>query len=195
MITPRWQWQILRPKQFITLSFLGDISGHKKTSRRHSVSSVDGLRQENKNKLWWLERLICWFHGSSFKGFSIVFLPPDWLKLNHLKCRMKCGFQTFFSRHICSTVAETIGVTNYAASFGAKNVQKITFEAAEMILSPWNQQNRVNHFLNLHFPWLFPDLTENSLTSWYGFLVEAQIARLNLRNGTLLPQGVDLINL
>ena len=25
-----------------------------------------------------------------------------------------------FSRHICSTVAETIGVTNYAASFGAK---------------------------------------------------------------------------
>ena len=38
-----------------------------------------------------------------------------------------------FSRRICSTVAETIGVTNYTASSGAKNVQKTTFEAAEMM--------------------------------------------------------------
>ena len=29
-------------------------------------------------------------------------------------------FSDIFSRRICSTVAETIGVTNYAASFGAK---------------------------------------------------------------------------
>ena len=49
-------------------------------------------------------------------------------------------FSDIFSRHICSTVAETIGVTNNPASFGAKNVQKTTFEAAEMILGPWNQQ-------------------------------------------------------
>ena len=55
-----------------------------------------------------------------FKGFSLVFLLPDWLKLNHFKSRMECDFSDIFSRHICSTVAETIGVTNYAASFGAK---------------------------------------------------------------------------
>ena len=33
---------------------------------------------------------------------------------------MECGFSDISSRHICSTVAETIGVTNYAASFGTK---------------------------------------------------------------------------
>ena len=54
------------------------------------------------------------------KSFPLFFLLPDWLKLNHLKSRMECGFSDNFSRHICSTVAETIGMTNYAASFGAK---------------------------------------------------------------------------
>ena len=54
---------------------------------------------------------------------------------------MECGLSDIFSRYICSTVAETIGVTNYTASFFcAKNVQKTKFEAAEMILGPWNQQ-------------------------------------------------------
>ena len=72
------------------------------------------------------------------KAFLLFFPLPDWLKLNHLKSRMECGFQTFL-RHFCSTVAETIGLTNYTASFGAKNVQKTTFKAAEMILGPWNQ--------------------------------------------------------
>ena len=73
------------------------------------------------------------------KAFLLFFLLPDWLKLNHLKSRMGCIFR-HFSRHICSTVAETIGVTNFAACFGAKNVQKTIFEAAEMVLGPWNQQ-------------------------------------------------------
>ena len=54
------------------------------------------------------------------KAFPLLFLLPDWLKLNHLKSRMECGFSDIFPRHICSTVAEIIGVTNYAASFGAK---------------------------------------------------------------------------
>ena len=54
------------------------------------------------------------------KAFLLFFLFPDWLNLNHLKSRMECGFSDIFSLHICSTVAETIGVTNYAASFGAK---------------------------------------------------------------------------
>ena len=67
------------------------------------------------------------------KAFLLFFLLSDWLKLNHLKSRMECGFSDIFSRHFCSTVAETIGSTNYKASFGAKNVQKTTFKAAEMI--------------------------------------------------------------
>ena len=54
------------------------------------------------------------------KVFLLFFLLPDWLKLNHFKSRMECGFSDIFSRHFCSTVAETIGVTNYAAGFGAK---------------------------------------------------------------------------
>ena len=82
----------------------------------------------------------CWFHGSSFKDFSIVFLFSDWLKWNHLRSRIKRGFLDIFSRHICSTVTATIRVTNYATSFGGKNVQKTKFEAAEMILDPWKQQ-------------------------------------------------------
>ena len=75
------------------------------------------------------------------KAFLLFFLLPDWLKLNHLKIRMECGCSDIFSRHFCSTVAETIGLTNYAASFGAKKCSELAkFEAAEMILSPWNQQ-------------------------------------------------------
>ena len=61
---------------------------------------------------------------------------------------MERGFSDIFSHHIFSTVAETISMTNYTASFGAKNVQKTTFEAAEMILGPWNQQNNFSHLLN-----------------------------------------------
>ena len=74
------------------------------------------------------------------KAFLLFFLLPDWLKLHHVKSRMECGVSDIFSRHICSTVAETIGVTNYAASFGAKICSENTFEAAEMMLGPWNPQ-------------------------------------------------------
>ena len=52
--------------------------------------------------------------------FFYCFLLPDWLKLNHLKSRMECGFSDIFSRHFCSTAAETMGVTINPASFGAK---------------------------------------------------------------------------
>ena len=54
------------------------------------------------------------------KAFLSFFLLSDWLKLNHLKSLIECGFSDIFSRNFCSTVAETIGVTNHAASFGAK---------------------------------------------------------------------------
>ena len=58
------------------------------------------------------------------KAFLLLFLLSDWLKLNHLKRRMECGFSDIFSGLIRSTV-ETIGVTNYAASFGAKKCSEI----------------------------------------------------------------------
>ena len=38
----------------------------------------------------------CWFHGSSFKGFSIIFLFSDWLKSNHLKSCIERGFVDIF---------------------------------------------------------------------------------------------------
>ena len=37
------------------------------------------------------------------KVFLLFFLLPDWLKFNHLKSRIECGFSDIFSRHICST--------------------------------------------------------------------------------------------
>ena len=46
----------------------------------------------------------------SLIGWSRIILKVEW----------KFGFSDIFSRHICSTIAETIGVTNYAARFGAK---------------------------------------------------------------------------
>ena len=58
------------------------------------------------------------------KAFLLFFLLSDWLKFTHLKSRMECGFSDISSRHIYSTVAETMGMTNHAASFGAKNVPK-----------------------------------------------------------------------
>ena len=41
---------------------------------------------------------------------------------------------------IFRAIAETTDVTNNAASFGAKDVQKTTSEAAETMLGSWNQQ-------------------------------------------------------
>ena len=79
-----------------------------------------------KALLWWIAKsTILVFVGSTeapSKVFLLFFLLPDWLKLNHLKSRMECGFSDIFSRHICSTVAETIGVTNNPVCFGAKKM-------------------------------------------------------------------------
>ena len=54
------------------------------------------------------------------KAFLLFFLLSDWLKLNHHRSQMECGFSDIFLRHFCSTGAEAIGLTNYAVSFGAK---------------------------------------------------------------------------
>ena len=74
-------------------------------------------------------------------GASIVFLLPDWLKLNHLRSRIECDFSDIFSGHICSIVAEIIGVTNYAASFGAKKCsENHIWSCWDDACGPWNQQ-------------------------------------------------------
>ena len=118
----------------------------RQTSVRNFCSHIDTAlntftpTDKNKKKA---KCALTWFVGSTeapSKVFLLFFLLPDWLELNHLKSRMEYGFSDIFSCHICSTVEETIGVTNNSESFGAKNVQKTTFEAAEMILGPWNQQ-------------------------------------------------------
>ena len=91
------------------------------------------------------------------KVFLLFFLLPYWLKLNHLKSRLECGFSDIFSRHFCSAVAETIGVTINPASSGAKNVQKTTFEVAEMILGTLQ---------NMHQQLLIEKFHENLTLSW-----------------------------
>ena len=73
--------------------------------------------------------------------FLLFFLFSDWLDPNHLKSRIKCGFLDICSSRICSLLTEKARVTNYQKKlWHEKNVQKTKFEAAEMILHPWNQQ-------------------------------------------------------
>ena len=70
-------------------------------------------------KLW----QSCWFHRSSFKGFSIVF-PVFWLA--NVESSQKSN-RMWFSGHFVAPYLfhgkkRTIRVTNYATSFGAKKV-------------------------------------------------------------------------
>ena len=86
------------------------------------------------------------------KAFPLFFLLPDWLNLNHLKSRTECGFSEIFSLHICFPVAETIGVTNYAANFGAKKCSE------NHIWSCWDDSRSmepiIKRFLrNLFYGW------------------------------------------
>ena len=108
------------------------------------------------------------------KAFLLFFLLPDWLKLNHLKSPMECGFSNIFSRHFCSTIAETIGLTNYAASFGAKTCSENQIEAAEMILGPWNQQDSYlcyNNWVNVELYDKFCLLFEQEIQIWRKLVV------------------------
>ena len=70
-------------------------------------------------------------------AFLLFSLLPDWLKLNHLRSRMECGFSDIF-------------------------VQKTTFEAAEMVLGLWNQQIspdfEANFYLNISRVSIFHEL-------------------------------------
>ena len=81
------------------------------------------------DSLWWLctwflegcaPTQTCWFQGSSFKGFSIVF-PVFWLaKVESSQKSNRTWVFGHFSRYICSAVTETMWVTNYPTSFGPK---------------------------------------------------------------------------
>ena len=89
-----------------------------KAKKSHRLSMVLCKPNLKQTTVTWI-----FFVGSMealSNAFLLFFLLPDWLKSNYLKSRMECGISVIFSRHICSTVAETIDVTNYAASFGAK---------------------------------------------------------------------------
>ena len=61
--------------------------------------------------------------------------------LNHLKSRTECGFLDIFSRHICCIVKNNMSDKLCKQVLAGKNVQKTKFEAAEMIVDPWNQQD------------------------------------------------------
>ena len=93
---------------------------------------LNSLRSTEQPPQYWTDviRDVGSTEGPS-KVFLLFLLLSDWLKLNYLKSRMECGVSDIFSFHICSTVA--------------------AFEAAEMILGPWNQQYNSNSvFWNSH---------------------------------------------
>ena len=54
-----------------------------------------------------------------------------------------CGVLDIFPLHICCAMKETVEETNYATSYGTKNLQKTKFEAAEMILDSLIEHNSV----------------------------------------------------
>ena len=88
-------------------------------------------------------KVYCWFHGSSFKGFCIVF-PFFWLaNIESSRKLNRMWFSGHFSRaifvapwkkkqHEWQTMQQVLA---------RKSVQKTKFEAAEMIVDPWNQKN------------------------------------------------------
>ena len=72
------------------------------------------------------------------KGYHIIYFEhrndvTSIVKL-HREYSPSARFGHFSPHIICSTVTETIRVTNYITSFGATNVQKTKFEASEMTM-------------------------------------------------------------
>ena len=75
------------------------------------------------------------------KVFLLFSLLPDWLKLGHLKSGMECGFKTFFAPYLFHRRGNNWRDKLRSKFWRKKNVQKTTFEAAELMPGPWNQQN------------------------------------------------------
>ena len=72
-------------------------------------------------RTWMLYSNSCWFDGSSFKGFSIVF-PAPWLAKveSSQKSKGMWFFRHFFVPSLFDRSRNKIGVTNNPAGFGAK---------------------------------------------------------------------------
>ena len=115
------------------------------THRRSKKLTWCQFLDDGKNNIM-SKVLVCWSHGSSFYCFSCSLIGWSWIIS---KVAWNVVFQTFF-RAIFerSTVAETIGVTNYAASFGGKKCSE-------------------NHTQKL-LRWFSVDGTNNSVNSVYG---------------------------
>ena len=77
---------------------------------------LDGPRS-TKHVFKKVGKTICCFHGSSFKGFSIVFAVFWLAKVESSQKLLERGFSDIFSGHICRAATETIRVTNYAKMF------------------------------------------------------------------------------
>ena len=77
-----------------------------------------------------LREHICWLQGSSFKGFSIVFQ----------KSNRMWFFGHFFAPYLQQCNKNNTSDKLRSTFWREKNVQKTKFEAAEIILDPWNQQ-------------------------------------------------------
>ena len=101
--------------QLLKFSSEWSLSFHQSSSYGHGTNWKWKSRHCSDNLK--LKSVNCWFHRSSFKGFSIVFLFSDWLKVNHPRSRIERGLLDIFSRHICSAVTESMRVTNYATKF------------------------------------------------------------------------------
>ena len=76
-----------------------------------------------------------------YKWLSFAFYSFScFMMSNQLKSRIQCGFLGHFSHHICYTVKKQYEWQTMQQVLGQKNVQKTRFEAAELIVDPWNQQ-------------------------------------------------------
>ena len=73
------------------------------------------------------------FTEAPSKVFLLFFLFSDWLKSNHLRSRIECGFLDISSPHISDNNTSDKLRNKF---WREKNVQKTKFEAAEMILDP-----------------------------------------------------------
>ena len=118
------------------------------------------------------------------KAFLLFFLLPDWLKLNHLKSRMECGFQTFFAPFLLHRSRN-----NRRDKLSSKFWRETMFRKPHLKLMrwclvsgtnkvPWNKSSR-----NLRGPNFFEKL--NSLSLPWDFQLNLKIFPEQLKRGKL----------
>ena len=124
---------------------------------------------------------ICWFHGSSFKSFSIVF-PAPWLAKveSSQKSNGMWFFRDFFAPFLFDHSRNNRRDKLRSKFWREKNVQKTTFEAAEMILGPWNLQKFKLNFTRILHGHRYPRLATICLKgkSWIVLWLTSWIWRI-----------------